>query len=313
MTGLRAAAGLVLATLLTAAGALAQTPVAVPLRVGANPVDTYAEVFYAQEMGFFAKAGLVVEISVIGNGAGISAAVASHALDIGVSGPLQIAQAVTRGVPFVLIAAGSLDTVKAPASLVVVAAASPLHDAKDLAGKTVAVNALRTSSEELFDAWLLANGGEPAKVRMIEMPFAQMGPALARGTVEAAVLAEPLRSAAIKAGTVRIFANPTSAIAPQYLLSGWFATSDFVARNPDVAKRFATAIYEAGAWANAHQDESAAILAKYSKLDVATIRGAARTVYADALRPADIAPQLDAALKFGLLVRPVAPAELLAH
>lgn len=305
------AGALALALAWSPAAAGAQTPAPPVLRVGVTANDTYSEAFYAQDEGFFARAGVTVELTILNNGAAVSAAVASHALDVGISGPLQIAQAVTRGIPFVLVAAGALDTVKVPASEIVVAANSPLRDAKDLTGKVVAVNALRTSSEELFDAWLLANGGDPAKLRTVEMPFSEMGSALARGTVDAAVISEPSRSAALRTGAVREFANPTSAIAPQYLLSGWFATTDVVARNPDAIRRFANAIYDAARWANAHHDESAAVLAKWAKLDLATVRGMVRSPFADALRPAEVQPQLDAALKFGLLPRPVAASEIL--
>jgi len=34
-----------------------------------------------------------------------------------------------------------------------------------------------------------------------------------------------------------------------------FALNDFVQRNPEAVKRFASAIYEAGRWANTHPDD----------------------------------------------------------
>src|SRR5258708_36974156 len=94
---------------LCARSASAQTPAAAQLqalRVGATANDTYAEAYYAADMGFFTKAGLAVELTTFPNGAAISAGIAAGALDIGVSNPVQLANAIVHGVPFVFIAGG---------------------------------------------------------------------------------------------------------------------------------------------------------------------------------------------------------------
>ena len=54
-----------------------------PLRVGATANDTYAEAYYAQDLGIFTKAGLAVEITTFTNGAAVSSAIAAGALDVG--------------------------------------------------------------------------------------------------------------------------------------------------------------------------------------------------------------------------------------
>lgn len=281
------------------------------LRVGATANDTYAEAYYAQEQGFFAKAGLNVELSTMNNGAALAAAIAAGTLDVGVSTPIQIAQAVSRGVPFMLVAAGAINTVRTPAAVICVAKSSPFRGAKDFEGASVAVNALRTSSEELLDAWLAKNGADLSKVHTVEMGFSEMGAALKRGTIAAAVISEPALSAALHSHAIKVFANPTGAIADQFLLSAWFTTRQFEAANPALMARFASAIYAAARWANGHHDDSAAILAKYAKVDVDAVRAMTRAPYAYALRVGDLQPQLDAGLKFGLLQRAVAGRELL--
>ena len=288
--------------------AFAQTVPA--LRVGTTGNDSYAEVYYAAEKGFFQRAGLNVEIETFNNGAAASAAVVSGAIDIGVSSPLQVAQAFARGVPFVLVAAGALNTEKEPSALLVVAGTSPIKTAKDLEGKTVAVNALKTASEEALDAWLGQNGIDVPKVRTIEMPFSEMGAALARGTVDAAVVGEPSLTFTLKSGA-RILANPTLAVARQYLLSSWFAMRPYVEKNPDAIKRFASAIYDAARWANANRKDSAAILAKHAKLDVDVTSSMRRVQYGEALRVAEIQNQLDVALKYGMISKPVTAKDIL--
>lgn len=296
-----------LAAALGAAGSAQSLPV---LRVGATANDTYAEAYYAQDQGFFTKAGLNIELTTMNNGAALAAAIAGGTLDVGVSTPIQIAQAVSRGVPFTLVAAGAINTVGTPAAVICVAKSATIRSAKDLEGSSVAVNALRTSSEELLDAWLAKNGADLAKVHTIEMNFAEMGAALERGTIAAAVISEPALSAALRAHAIKVFANPTAAIADRFLLSAWFTTKQYAAANPAVLARFSSAIYEAARWANAHHDDSALILAKYAKLPPEAVRAITRAPYADALRVGDLQPQLDAGVKFGLLPRPVLGSEL---
>ena len=74
---------LFVAILITTAPAAAQSPAPASIVVSTNPIDSGAEVYYADDMGFFAKAGLNVQIQPGANGAAIAAAVAGNAVDIG--------------------------------------------------------------------------------------------------------------------------------------------------------------------------------------------------------------------------------------
>lgn len=283
------------------------------LRVGATANDTYAQSYFAQDAGFFGRAGLAVELQTLNNGAAVSAAVAAGALDVGVSTPVQIANAVSRGVPFVFVAAGALETPKVPVGLVCVAKNGPIRSAKDLEGKTVSVNALKTLSEVALDLWLSRNGADVDKIHAVETVFSEMGPSLERGTVAAAVISEPALSIALHAQNVRSLGDPFSAIAPQFLISGWFATRGFVAKSPDLVKKFQSAMSEASRWANDHHNESGTILAKYAKMDVDVIHGMGRCPFADQLRAADIQPQLDVAAKFAIIPKPMSASDLIVH
>ena len=66
---------------------------------------------------------LALGVLVSGSGTNLQAvldAVAAGSLDVGVSTPVQIANAVARGIPFVFVAAGALETPRVPAALVCV-------------------------------------------------------------------------------------------------------------------------------------------------------------------------------------------------
>ena len=282
------------------------------LRIGSVPADTYAGGFYALDLGLFDKAGLSVEIVPFTNGAAMAAAAAGGSIDIGIGDAIELANGISRGLPFVLIAGGGLYSSGAPTTTLCIAKASPITRAADLEGQTVAVVSLVSLMSSAVKSWLTQNGADITKVRFVEMPFPQMPPALARGTLAAACLSEPIMSAATAAGA-KVFAKVYDAVAKQFLISDWFTTRDWLAKNPDAAKRFVGAIYDAARWANAHHDDSAAILAKYTKVPVERIRRMNRCMYATDLEPAMVQPVLDTAFKYKALTTATSAASMIVR
>ena len=289
--------------------ALAQS--ASTIRVGATANDTYAQAYYAQDMGFFTKAGLTVEITTFTNGASVSAAVASGALDVGISNPVQIANAVSRGIPFVYFVGGGLYSTTAPTTVLAVAKDSPIKTAKDFSGQIIAISALKDLTDLARSEYLEKNGVDPASVKTIEIPFAEMGPALQRGTIAGAVISEPSITAAVTNGQVRVFAKAFDAVAPRFLISGWFTTRDWYAKNTVLAKKYAAAIYDTATWANANQTQSGQILAKYSKITPETTKAMTRCLFATNLSAQLIDPMLIAAAKAKILDKPIAASALI--
>ena len=280
------------------------------LRVAATANDTYASAYFAQDMGYFTRARLNVDLQTFNNGAAIAAAIVGGAIDIGVSTPVSIANAYLHGFPLVIVAAGSLSNSKARPLLLCISKTSGYKTAKELEGKTVAVNALKAGSELALDCWLAQGGADISKVKVVETNFSDMGASLERGSIAAAVISEPALSLALKQNAIQVLGDPNAAIAPQYLNSCWFATREFAQKNPDLLRRFNSAIYDAQKWANTHQSESGLILSKYAKMDIDLIRGMSRSPFADQLRVSDIQPFLDQAAKYGTIARPVSAADL---
>ncbi len=257
--------------------------------------------YYALDMGFFSRAGLNVQMLQFNNGSAQAEAAAGGSLDVGVGEATELANGAMRGLPFAIIAGGSLYNTNAPTTLLVVAKNSPIKTAKDLEGKTIAVPALIALTATAVRAWLVENGADLAKVRFVELPLAAQADAIARGTIDAAHLGEPQLTAG--SAVVQPIAKPYDSIAKQFLISDWFTTKDWLAKNPDAAKRFVAAAYDTQRWANAHRDESMAILAKYAKYDLDRVRGMRRSSYATSCDPRLIQPVLDAGTKYKALAR----------
>jgi NitT/TauT family transport system substrate-binding protein len=276
--------------------------------VGTAGKETDAEVYYAQDMGFFKQAGLTVEIQTLPNGAAVASAVASGALQIGDSNTLSLATARQKGLPFVIFAPGAVYSSTSPTTALAVAVNGPVHGAKDLTGKILAGVSLGGLDQLSLEDWLDKNGGDSASAKYVELSPALMVAALERGTVDAVSLPDPALAAATGDGTVRIIGNNYDSIAKTFMITGWFATGDWLAKNADVAKRFAAAMAQTADWANANHERAAEILLKYTKIDART----SHVRFASRLSGAIVQPVLDAGAQYKMLDKSITLSDLIS-
>ncbi len=278
------------------------------IRVGATTNDTSSEVYYAQERGYFKSRNLTVAIESLRSGAAIAAAVVGGSLDVGEQNMISGSSAHERGVPLTFITPAGAYVSKSPTTLLVVKKSSPIHSAKDLNGKTVAVQALKDLTQIGTAEWIDKHGGDPSSVHFVEVPAAQVGEVLERGTVDAATVPEP--SLTVARPFVREIGRPYDAIASHFVINGWFATTDWVKKNPSAARRFVDAIAEAGRWANANHKASAEILKHYSKISPDVIDSMTRATYADRFSTATLQPVIDSAAKYKAIAKSFPASEL---
>jgi NitT/TauT family transport system substrate-binding protein len=281
------------------------------IRIITPPIDAGAQPFYAQALGFFKEAGINAEILKASNGAAVAAAVAGGAADIGQSNVVSIASAHERGLPFVYIAGANTFVASQHQSALVVAPNAPIHTARDLEGKTVAVSGLKDITEIGFDLWFVQNGGTLSSVKTIELPFAAMADAVVSGRVDAAMMTVPQLPEALRLKRVRVLGYPLESIGKTWLLGGWFTTSAWAQAHPELVRAFAAVMQKTAYWANRHQAESAKILAQATgqTVDPQT----SRVIYAERLEPAAMQPVIDAAAKYGAIKAPFPAAELIAR
>jgi NitT/TauT family transport system substrate-binding protein len=289
--------------------AFAQTaPVA--MRIGLTPSDGFGEAYYAHDLGFFDAAGIALEITAFNAEAAIVSAVLGGSLDIGISGPMTIANAYLRGIPVAYVSAGSIYSSAAPTLALIVAKNSPMQTAKDFEGKTLGVPDVKGSIHLAGIAWLDRNGADISKVQVVEIPRADVAGALQRGTVDGAVVGEPFLSVSLST-TSRMFAKCFDVMGDRALLGGYFTTRDYAAKNAAVLRRFNTTIYRTAKFANANHDRTGAILQKYTRISDDIVHRMTRVAYAERLDPAQIQPTIDIAYKEHFLDRPLAAADLI--
>jgi NitT/TauT family transport system substrate-binding protein len=270
------------------------------VKVTALPIEPTALAFYAKERGFFTREGIDARITVINDPQHAPAAVLSGTAAFSSFSVAGLAVLKSRGAPVRLVAAGALYAPKAPTTALVSARNKRFTRAGDLVGKTIAIDAPNTPAHIGLLRWLKRGGVDTGDVRFVEMPFPQMVGPLSSGSVDAAVVPEPVLTIALQRGATRIAPIFNAVCARDCLATGWIARRNV---DPDLAARFRNAIQAAAVWANQEENEraSGAILAKYSELPPALITKVTRTRFATRLRPQLAQPWIDLYAEFGVI------------
>ncbi len=272
--------------------------------------DLFAEPFYAKDAGAFTKAGFDVDAVSLANAGAVAAGIGGGSLQMGTGDLVSGLNAINAGVPIVLIAGGGLynERTDSGSTILAVASDSPIRTPKDLIGKSIGVPTLVGLTTACLRAWLPAHGVEESSVKLVEIPQSTSFPALQRGTIDAGLLSEPFVTFA--KGQVRAVGSPfdvAADMAPSksFCVSVWYASKPWFEADPARARAAIAAIYDTARWANAHHDDTFAILVRDGKLDADKARGMQRTTYATTLTPALIQPVITIATQNKMFAKAV--------
>jgi NitT/TauT family transport system substrate-binding protein len=290
-------------------GALPVRAQATTIRLGCGLDDAFMQPYWANELGLFKRANLDVQIFTVGPVA-VVPAVIGGTIEVGMADPIQLALAINRGISLQYFAGGPLSTRQNPTLVLCVAKSSPIRSIKDLENKTIAIISVRSLMQITTTELLLRNGADPATVKFFELHFPEMAPALARGTVDAALIGEPFLTE--NKADIRPIGVPFDVVAPSFTIFDWLARREWLEANADVARKLAGVFYETARWVNTHTTDSAVIEAKFTKIDPQIVRTMVRNPLSTALRAADVQSVLDIATRYKLLDRPMRAADLIA-
>ena len=236
--------------------------------VGIIPIIDVAPLYLGQQKGFFADRGIELKTVTAQGGAAIIPGVVSGQFQFGFSNTTSLMIAQTKGVPVKSVVNGAASNGKVGADVtgVLVKKDSSIKSAKDLAGHTVAVNTLQNIGSTTVRESVRKAGGDPDKVKFVEIPFDQMPAALDGGRVDAAWMGDPAKSIAEQQGA-RIVASPFAETDPKLTVATYFTSTQITQRNPELVKKFTEAMTESLKYASQHPDEARQILTTYTKID----------------------------------------------
>ena len=238
------------------------------VKVGVIPIVDVAPLYLGDKKGFFSSRGIKLKMESAQGGAAIIPGVVSGQFQFGFSNTTSLMLAQTKGVPVksVVNGAASNGKVGADVSGVGVKKGSSIKSAKDLAGHTVAVNTLQNIGDTTVREVVREDGGDPSKVKFVEMPFDQMPAALDGGQVDAAWMGEPALTIA-KGQGARVVASPFAQTDPKLTLATFFTSAKTAQENPDLVKKFNEAMTESLKYASEHPEEARQILTTYTKIN----------------------------------------------
>lgn len=298
--------------------ALAATPAAAraqeltPLHITCVPNDDVSPLLYGQQSGLFRRAGLDITITPSNSGAVIAAAVAGGSYDIGLASMMALVTGHARGLPFIMIAPSLLYQAASPAGLQLVTNDSPLHSGRDLAGKLVAVAAIRDINWVSERAWVDSLGADSSTLKFVELPQSALLAAMEQKRIDSAYVLIPTLDTALASGRFRSIGDPLSAIAPRWMVASWFTTTAYATKNRDVVARFSQAMHTATVYANTHFAETAPLIASFVGVEPAAVAKMKRVTCAEYLDARDIQPPVDAAAHYKVIDRAFTAQELIS-
>ena len=241
------------------------------VKVGILPYANIAPLYIGMERGFFKDEGITVKPQVFQSGSEEVAALVSGSLQAAFIGYFTTSVPVSKGLPIKIVVnndheAESAD--KAWAALTLVKKDSDIKSVKDLAGKTVAVNALKSQAEVQNTASWKKQGLDPGSVKLLEVPFPEMGAALERGSVDAINIAEPFSSAEMAKGA-RLIDTPLVTVADgkgNFPNAGWATTEKLMSQDSDVVEGMTRALEKSVEYAREHPDAAKKVIPEFTSL-----------------------------------------------
>lgn len=244
----------------------------VKVNVGTIPAILSAPLFVGIEEGIFEKHGLDVTVNFADGGAAVIPSVLSGENQFGYSNIVSQLAAIDQGLPLRLVQPAWAPHAEPDEDDhgVLVLPDSGINEPKDLEGANIAVNTLQNIGEVEIRRVFDKQGLNHETLTWTQLPFSDMGEALARGDVDAIWVSEPHRTPGLNKGWKQIIGPGAESFPEQ--VSGYYSTSQSYAEsNPDVVKSFRDAMIEVNTFAEANPARVGEVAVAEMGIDAAII------------------------------------------
>jgi NitT/TauT family transport system substrate-binding protein len=235
------------------------------LTIAAVPTASSAGLYVAQRDGLFRKAGLNVKIVSISAGANVTPDLLNGSLDVVNGAYAGFIEAQVHGAgKFHILADGYAGA--SNVDEVVVMPGSGINSVQQLAGKTIAVNALGSVAQLLVASALSAQGVSPSSVHFVAMGFPAMPAALSKHRIDAAYLVEPYLSQAEEQTGGEELLDINQGATQDFPINGFAATVQWCRKYPRTAAAVAKVLDEGQAIADANRPVVENALTHYTSI-----------------------------------------------
>jgi ABC-type nitrate/sulfonate/bicarbonate transport system substrate-binding protein len=231
------------------------------LVLGSGIDASYASVVVGVRKGFFKSQGIDAELKIFASG--------QEALDAVLTGQADFAGNGQYNIPLVAAKGGNIKIIgeyESSNQQFGAVAKNDIVKPQDLIGRKVGTQ-FGTTPEYYYRLYLQKYGIDPKQITLVNVQFAQLAPAIARGDIDAFFAFDPHLTRAIAAapGLHILHRSGDDNVMKLRVYAG---VSQKVYANKDLAVAFLKGLGEAGMWANAHQDETAQLISEEFKLPI---------------------------------------------
>lgn len=308
---LPAALGVVLAVGLSGCGGAEASDGPEKLTIVAAPIQ-FEAAYIAEQEGFFEAQGLDVEILPGADPAANMAMAVSGEADLVTASWGVMTTSTAAGVPVKGVVGNGIVSPEGDNSGILVKPGSGINSVSDLAGKTVAMVSINSGVDLPMLQAMMAEGGDPASITQVNIPYAGMEAALEQGTVDAAFPADDFYHRMVEAGYT-VISNPVREYQAYSSGTLWAATTQWLETNPETARKFAAAMSEAISYYSDPENVETvrAITANVKSIDVSEVDPLRYATLDPAFYPEAGQELVDAYEDLGLVQEPKTAEEML--
>ena len=272
-----------------------------------------AFVAFGIDKGFFREQRLELELEATQGGAATIPALVSQDIQVGGSNVVSLLLAAEKGLPIKAIAPGTsaAEAGGKDFGALLVAKGGDVEDAADLEGKTVAVNTLDNIADVVVKAALEKEGADVAKLKLTEVPFPEMAPALEGGDVDAAFSIEPFVTPALGKGA-EVVSYSYVDTESEMQVGAYAVTQQFAQESPGAVKGFQAAVAKTAGYVTDNEPEFRDFLAKEAKIEPDLARRIVLPRWSEKLDESSLANTAKLMQRYGLTEQPVDAKKLIA-
>ncbi|WP_086821630.1 ABC transporter substrate-binding protein [Allokutzneria sp. NRRL B-24872] len=265
---------------------------AAEIRVAYVPVATYLPALVAEDAGIFARNRLEVTLTPTQN-LSATPGTLGRQFDIASATPTDLIKAVGQGIGIAAVATSSVETPEVATAQVVVAKESPIRSVRDLAGKRVGAPTIGAAFHNSLLNWISEEGGDPASITGVEMPFSTMPDQLKAGRVDAVEAIQPVLGTMLAQGARSIGSPFLSVGESPVLVTLWTAQRAWAESNAGTVQRWRRSLAEAEQLIKDDPKTARAILRKYTQLSAELADTVQLPVYGGGMAAAELRTRLE--------------------
>lgn len=230
------------------------SPILTKLQIGQVGGISDAAIFIAADKGFFREQGIELAVTRFNSAAQMVAPLGTNQLDIGGGAPSAgLFNAIARGIPVKIVAdKGNMSPGHGYEAIVVrkeLWDKGAFKSPADLRGKTVALSSRDISPEVDLDTFLRSGGLTLKDINVVTMAHADMGIALANGSIDVGLPIEPFVTQIAEKG-IGVIWKRTDEVVPRQQVAVMLYSPGFASFKPGLAKKFMLAYVKAARYYN---------------------------------------------------------------